>query len=668
MNRFPNQNNWSVAHGKDFFADLVRTQNMSFEKPGFAQVAPNPTVIYTDGDNSGFGDPLAIVPIASVYYVVTNDEVFSFSPTTNSVTNLTTTSMPSLGVTTDAVSYQAQLHVSGGTTAKYWDGDSWENAISGLSSSAPHPMCVVEQLNHLAIGNGRTVLTYDTSYSLQTTLTLPSEYIVTGLQWRQNYVYIFTRNIYGRNAKMFVWTGTGTTAQSAYDVGCDWIYSGCEFLSSIVIVVSSGQILRFNGGGFDELGAFPVYYSSIPWTSDATTSSLRGRILPRGMVSDGQVLLMNVDGEVNVANAGYSSGYLHDQPSGVWCLDPDVGLYHLAGFPMTKYRTLTIDSLSNNAFAFSEGHEAETGDAVYASESTGLTGITERGTYFAIKVSETTLKLALTPEDALLGNAITLGGSVSGDTLSFYTNDSVGAISGSRNSGMECGPIAIFSQSEINPWIGNRFFFGGVSIDESGADSNFFASLGIGSGVGSFVTTPVESSSVTETWNKLTSFVKNLKLSSDKVIFKYRAQEDRTSPTLPAEITWTSPTTFTVDSTAYDFRRVAVDDEITLISGAGAGHYRKVSAIDTTSTTYEITISEAVPGISSIGGELSTVVTENWKEIATLTNTTTTIPSDFSSDTISGAEGKWVQFKVEVRGKVALRSLNIINTQKKQNG
>ena len=48
-----------------------------------------------------------------------------------------------------------------------------------------------------------------------------------------------------------------------------------------MLITSAGQLLRFNGGGFDELERLPVYGTGYSWTSTAAASSLVGKVAAR---------------------------------------------------------------------------------------------------------------------------------------------------------------------------------------------------------------------------------------------------------------------------------------------------------------------------------------------------------------------------------------------------
>ena len=245
---------YSVNLSTDLFGNLARVRNLDFNKPGYLALARKPVVLYSETQDVDFETPLAILADDDDFYVVTSEDVFSIdtSITDISVSKLTAGSPPGGSFAADGVFFNSELHVSDSTSVHSWGSSTWVSDISGLSSSYPHPLCVSEHQQYLAVGNGNTVRLYNTSYVLQTTLTVPSDHVVTWIRWRANLLWCGTRNINGGEGKVFLWNGSGTAAQAGYGVGSEWAMSGCVYdvESTIVVASASGQLLKFGGGGF----------------------------------------------------------------------------------------------------------------------------------------------------------------------------------------------------------------------------------------------------------------------------------------------------------------------------------------------------------------------------------------------------------------------------------
>lgn len=630
---------WSVAHGQDFFADLIRTRSLSFDKTGSITQSPKPVVLYTDDEDADLGNILAIVADEDIYYVVTDDRLFEFDLDAGSVGKATTSSAPNLFSGSDGVSFNGSIVVSGTTTAQPYNGSSWSAGVTGLSASYPHPLCVSEHQNSLAVGNANAVRLYDTSYSLVTTCTLPAEHIVTWIRWRQNNLYIGTRNISGSGAKMFVWNGAGTAAQAGFPVHADWIYSGADFDSSIAVLTSAGELLRFNGGGFDHLAALPVYYTPYSWSSNASLSSGRGRCTNRGMAPLGDVLYINIDGSLDLVTRNYPGPYLHDQPSGLWKFDKTIGLYHAAGYCYSRYTVASVASVDSSTIVLTDPHALSTGDAVYASAAGDITGITTGGVYFAIPDSTTSFRLARTPADALAGRALTLGGSPGSATLIIEPYESFGAVHDT-----EPGAVFPFTKNVPPTFKGTELLFAGNTNDETGAETKSLMSLGLGRNYNSFTTTPIPADGATDAFKRFFQKIRGLHQAVDQVHVKYRTARRFGLPTMPATITWTSSTTFTVDTATFDFAAVEEGDEVDIVSGAASGRTAQITNIDRSSATYSVTIDTELDVSAS---DTSSVIADNWTTLGTTTSASD--DADFLTFNVE-AHTAWVQFKISLLG------------------
>lgn len=649
----------------DLFGNINRTKNIDFNKRGYLKLAPRATVLYSADQDADFDTVQAIAADEDTVYVITTDRSFASTLSDQSsplsFSELSNTNAPSFGVQSDAAMYQGLLHVSGTTTVNRFSGGTggtWSNPekITGLSSSYPHPLCVSEHQNYLAVGNGNTVRLYNTSYSLITTLTLPSEYVVTWIRWRQSLLYIGTRNVRGGEAKMFIWNGSGTAAQTAYGAQCEWIFSGCEYDGSMAVVTSNGLLMRFNGGGFDTLAELPIWHTQFSWTSNSSEANINGRVASRGMAASGDTLYINLDGSPDLlANGRERPGpYLVNQPGGLCVYDPKVGFYHKAGYNYERYTNPTL-TFANSQFIATAGHTLVTGDPVYMSAVGSLTGVTVGTTYFAIVDSNEAFRLALSPVDAVEERAITIGGSLGVAVLSLDSRKSVGSTYVDRS-----GPILVMGAVRTNIFYGSEVFFAGSTQDETHAQIPVLMSFGMGYNIGSFITPKIPTSQIKDTWRKIISFFGELITESDKIVIKYRLKERPGLPTPYAELTWTSETTFTVDTNTYDFKSVEEGDEIEITGGAAAGYTAHITDIDSSSSTYTVTIDESLPVSNT---NVSSFFVDNWKKLQEYDSTYEDNDDGIGETNFDeGAKSKWAQLKVELRGfGTSIEGTDVIN-------
>ncbi len=669
----PTQKSWSVAHGQDGFADIVRTRNMDFDRKGIIKLAKQPIVIYSNTQDADFGVVKSIVNYyndssgATEVYVVTSGNVFLVNTATGAITEQTNTNSPDiLGTASDALAYDGSIYVSAGTTlTEYLPGTGWgvSPAVTGLSAFGPHPLCVFENRQTLCIGDAFSV--WQSTAGTETkdsanSLTLPGDYVVTWMRWRGNNLYIGTRSISGGPAMMFIWNGSGTSAQAGYPINGEWIYSGCVYNDTMVVLSSTGQLLRFNGGGFTEIAHFPVYETTHSWNKrSASFNSTVGRCENRGMVAEGDIIYINIDGSVQ---GNPEQTYLPNQPSGLWVYDPNVGLYHKSGHVYQQYATLTITALASNTLTVGT-HSLETGDQIRAVSVSNITGLTAARDYFAVRVSTTTIKLALSQSDAYAGRTLTLSGSPSGDTLA-ANRTNLGAVST-----VIPGAIGLVINANINtPFFGEGLLFSGTAQNNANTAIKSLMALGVGRNVGHFVTSQLSAGGVKTVFQKLYLNLKSLFLDTDSIVIKYRKVNKLGLPS-PFRLsdtglaTWVDGSTFTVLTTAKDFKSASVGDEIEFIEGAAAGRTAHITSIDSSTSTYSVIIDEVMPNITV--GDTSDFVVDNWTKLATITNTKESIVDGFAEVPV-GQKGSWIQFKVELRGKnVPVDKLSIITTADK---
>lgn len=637
---------YRVSHNEASGADLVETRNLDFSQDKYISTKEKPVVIYTNTDDSNFGDLLSVVGTETLYYFVTSDGIYSSTLIPiPSFAELTTSGRPTIRGNTDSVFFNGNMLVSGNNSIGYWNGSAWTDSGLSFSTSFPHPLCVYDTGNVLAVGNGNIVTTYNTSYALQNTLTIPSDYVVTWIRARSNNLYIGTRNVSGAGAKMFIWNGVSTGAQYFYGVAADWMYSGCEYDNSIAVFTSAGQLLYFNGGGFDELDNLPVYSSIYSWTSSNAIASANGKVANRGMIAKGKNLYINLDGSITKSsNTGFPGVYMPNQPSGVWEYTPTKGLSHIGGYPYTKYQTLTINEINTNALVLSAAHGCANGDAVYMNNATGLTGVSDQQTYYASNVGTTSLQLALTPADAANGKYLAVTGTPSGASVCVETLDSVGATF-IRNP----GAIALINTLIPNNFFGSTLLFGGSTLNGAGVLAHMLMSFGLGRNRGYLVTAPVDDSRyLTEDFKNLFVNILQLSQSVDSLHIKYKIGQSIEYPTMVSVITWVSSTVFTITETnQVDFASVVVGDEVSIVQGAGAGYAAHITNIAQSGQTYTVTLDEAIPLI--VNGNASSIVVENWKALDPILSTAPFLNEGYGQTALP-QQGSWTKLKIEFRG------------------
>lgn len=660
MIRIPNpqsNNRWAQTNSGEISGNVYSTRNINFSEEGYAKLNRRANALVYNVSN--FTDVNSINyfnTTNSGYYVLTGDNSgrpwrIDLSGTQYDLTADTNGSGIGGARYYDSVIWQARWYVSSSTTFVYHDGNTtWTTGLGSLSSSVNHVMCVHEGLNSLAVSDGsgvaNTVKLYDTSHSLSTTLTIPKNFNIEWIKYLDNNLFIGTKNTYGGNASIFIWNGSGSAAQRSIPINSEIALSGENYLNSIVIMTSNGQLLRYNGGGFDVLANLPVYYTDYVWSS--VTSTL-GRVHRRGMVSNGSLLYINLNGEVN------ENILLSNQPSGLWVYDPNVGLYHQAGYSNNKVETRTVSGVNTGTDTFTTtSFTALTGTKVFYSATAVSGGLYNNSYYYLIRVSSTTFKLATTYDNAIAGTAVDI--TSAGTTEKIYYHDDTDYGSTGDIADYKVGAMTLVSNfdTKLKSYgrsTGSIVLYGSQISNSTGSTVSTLQTLTIGRNIGYIVTPKITSSEVKDTWQTIYVLYNNFFQSADKLTVKYKTFNKIDFPVelingSPSTIaTWTSTTTFT---TVANLTNVSVGDEVEIVSGSASGNITTISSKSYSAGTWTVTVSDTI-GVSV--SDTSSIIIDNWVKIPSVTGsaTETVQPQQFFNSTIAKSS-KWIQLKIIIEG------------------
>ena len=659
---------WSQIGVGEVFGNLYSTRNIDFDEKGYLKLAKRTRAM----DNS---IPTMLnsfyLSTANIYVTPTTSKVWSITADLNTVDQITPTSgsNPTISHYGDGCVFNGLALFSTTSTLISMDTSLAFTSYSGtitLTSSKFHSLCVFESLNYLAVGDGNTVRLYDTSIAaVGDVLTIPSQYEVTWLVYRDRQLYIGTRNIQGAEAKMFIWNGSGTSAQYSYGCNAEWMFSGCEYKDTIATITSRGEILTFNGGGFTQLEALPVYHTQYKWWDDGTTGA-NGKVFRRGMLADGERLYIVLSGVI-----GSYPWYLPNQPSGLWCYNPSVGLYHKAGSNEDSFGAGTSVSSVDTATAqitLGSSTTAITGTPCYY---TG--GAVSTGMYYIIRVSSTVVKIAHSVTDALAGTAIDLTSTTAG-TMYIKGHTRYGAygfqaLGATLEPGLEGAIAKLKSYSSID-FFGIQFMWSSKVYTKtdsgSAASVTTLQTFAFGENRGDFVTQKIFSTNIEDVFNEVIVKAGNIFNTNDKVVVKYRTTDRDGMPISTAQlhggfkfgsVLWTSSTTFTTNANNYaEWKNVAVGDEVAFFSGGAAGWLAHITDISESSGVFTVTIDETYGFYAS--GDSSNVAVQNWTKLGVLTSTDGVLQKEFNIN----EKGNWIQFKFELRGvNTRIEELQVIN-------
>lgn len=658
--KIPSNNKWTQINDGDIFGTLNESYQLNFDKLGKLKGAKKPFAIYSSDSDANFKYAMSILYFDSAYQVVTSDAIFSFDLQAGAITQNTTYS-PSTTLSSDSLIFRD----SGGTDQMIvtiddnfcrWNGvGTVSYTLGSLTSGVPHPLCIFEsQVTYkLAIGNGNTVKLFDNAWSASSTvLTLPAQYVVTTLAYRNSYLYVGTKNIYGDEAKVFLWDGATANADYEVPIGGSWVFSLVPYNTTVAAIIDSGQLLQITGNQAVQIGALPVYYNPDAIWANSSGLTLNGKVFHRGMKVWKNRIYINVDGSTE-------TGFVPEMKSGIWCYDPNIGLYHMASHTVDQFVADSSLSVTSSVITTSAVHNLKDGDTVQFSGVSGLTGVDIAVKYYVSVQSTTTIKLAKSRKALKESNFVSISGTAGGSDILVYIPNT--DWSGGRNA--TSGAIGLLSPlgSPLDMWT-SPIIWGARSDNKAG--TAFYGLFGLTDSwnISRFSTQKIYTESISQAWDKITAFFDGLGISGESFILKKITGSKYGYPTQILKGVWLNTNTINSDSLTLDedeWHDIDEGDEVVIVDGYGRGYSAHVESIETSSTVVSITLDES---IGTTNGAVYLYVT-NAKKIRSITNTREL--NERSSDSLQD-KSSWIQIKGELRGFTPeLSSIQIDNNKER---
>jgi hypothetical protein len=656
MINLPNDNKkWSQVNNSDLFGNISITKNISFDKEGYLALSNSSRAIMDEIVDIDFALPVAIAKNEDYgYLVVTSDQLFQVNSVIMSVTpsQIATAGVPAGDLQSDVTYFEDKLVVTQDTDVDYYDttANTWTDTNISLTADGHHPAVYMPSLSALAIADVYTVKLYakpiTATPTLITTLTIANNLEITSMCYFNQNLYIATHNPLGGHAWLYVWNGLGTSAQQAYEVDSNIIFSVCMHQDSVVLTTGNGSLLRFNGSGFTMLAGFPIFYTDQSLSGDTNKSMYHNTLKSNGDVLYIGLSSYNENGD----------DFLLSQPDGIWCYDENVGLYHKysTSNAMVIAESIINTSINTSTNIITVANNYITGTEVVFYQGSGVSPLVSGTKYFVINVSSTTIKLATTKTNALAGTAIDITSVTAGTNyFAFFRNIDFGQFINDRFLS-----LYVIERPVTHRILGTDLLWGAEVIRRD-AISNYDMLGSISKGVearGYFITPKITSQDVTDVFNQITVKFTAPLGELDKIIIKYRTEDDGNEFVNLAnwDITWTSTTTFTTTETGW--ASATVGDEVEILAGAGAGILAHISTITESSGTYTVTIDESFDYYTS--GDIAVAIFRNWTKWQTITSTNTL---GYLSEQL-GVTGKFLQLKIELRGvEVQIEEIKVDN-------
>ena len=280
-----------------------------------------------------------------------------------------------------------------------------------------------------------------------------------------------------------------------------------------------------------------------------------------------------------------------------YALDTEGRVLKYTGYSFQEIARLPIDrTLLINPTAFGVGHSVHFNGMVSTKNNTILININNQNNDVQADVNEN-LPSGIWELDLATGNfthkyAPTLKHYAS-STITDYGQNKINAV----------GAIKVNTLGSVNP-NGRSTILAGFNYytDETTVNSGIFIDSPArpsipangdfeGQKRGYFITTWFESSEITDNWNRVWATYRRFLNSSDKIVIKYRLNEE--APSEIQGINWISTTAF-ICATATDLS-VYAGYEAEILQGAGSGSSNQITTVTFSSPSYTVNFDTAIP-------------------------------------------------------------------------
>jgi hypothetical protein len=664
------------AYGQENTSDLTGniyvTKNISFDSQGYLQLSNATPAMYSQADDADFDEVAAFCRCDDYgYFAGTHDapyEIDEIRPYGVKPAKIVDAGAIGCDIEGDATFFGSSMIVSQDTDVDYYtpSTNTWTDTNISLTgtSQSQHPLEHFLSLNALAVANVTSVALYVSpitatptpfaSGGVNSVLQLPPNFYVTGMTYFNDNLYVATMNREGGKAALYVWDGTGTAAQSVYAVDSLIIWDVETYQDSVVCITGSGEILRFNGSGFTQLAALPIYYTERKMADESNIDMYKNCLKAAGDLL-----------YINWCSDAYDLK-LNDQSDGIWCYDPKVGMYHryAPSGATAIYDTIPTTDVNTTTNVITVTAAPITGtECLYnAANSTAIAGLTHGRKYYVIKLTSTTIQLASTLANAQASTAIDLTGTGNNSqVLTFFPKSDYGQ----KYTPSRASAILPIERVIEEPQFGIDLFWSAPVCERTISDGNGI--MGCASSAianrGYFIIPKIFSSETTDNYNKVVLKFSPFTDESDQIIIKYRTFDDmnieQVLDTSTWVATWTSTTTFTTTETSMANYATDCGYEVEFTRGGGAGYIMHIASITEAGGTYTVTLDEPYAYYES--GDTCNFIVRNWLKWKTISYGDSNANQYFLNEQL-GVKGKMLQLKIELRGvKVRIEELLVNN-------
>jgi hypothetical protein len=349
MFQFPNNRQYWVCHQENQrLPDIVASRNISLDEEGVVRLSRRAVVVYDQDNDADYGATLAFLPFGSFSFgIVTDDEMFTASASFGqwSIAQDTSANVPSPTLDSDACGFNNTFVVSEDTDihSSVSSTNTWTDQAVTLTTGKRHVCVDFKSKQWLAVSDGNTVKTINTSYAAQTTCTIPAGEEIVAMAYNAGYLGFATLNPLG-DGMFYIWDGNATSANFSYYLGTNRAYWVLPFENTFMLLNGLGQLVYWTPSGMLPIGALPVYYTK-GYINDYR--NVPNFSFPRSAATEGDTILFAVSGNLEVPDE-FGRDYIPSMPDGIWCYDKKGGLYHKYSYSGSKLIQNTISTANVN--------------------------------------------------------------------------------------------------------------------------------------------------------------------------------------------------------------------------------------------------------------------------------------------------------------------------------
>lgn len=341
-----NERRFIQSNKSDIFGNLFSTFGVDFDvAKGKVRASARTRQSTRSSDDADLGLPLAFKRTSADgtdrWWALCTGVLFNTAGTDSTAawTQDASVSTPTglSAISADMEVFAGSLFVSGSTniwrnssgwTASWWTGTLGQPA---LTASIAHPLHTTKKTNTFMIGDGNVIHTVNVDPSGTFTignsrLRLPNEFQVIWIRSNYDGVWIGARNTIGGQAEAFFWDERSENYTFGFKLKSEMTFAGEIFEGILYTINGEGQLLKYNGAGFEEVAVFPVFEVFNKILDD-------GNLVKRCVQRNGMAV---IDGKLHINIGSLINNSMGDSmenfPGGIWTYDPDEGLRHKYSF------------------------------------------------------------------------------------------------------------------------------------------------------------------------------------------------------------------------------------------------------------------------------------------------------------------------------------------------